>query len=100
MLEGLGLASQRAQVVVDFIRRRDQDRLAIQQAEGVYAGTDLLRTRLVQPVPLSAPRREARPLNREAGDIIDRKPPPTPAMADAPTAPSNRKRPPEGPAGA
>ena len=100
MLEGLGLASERAGEVVDFIRRRDQDRLAIQQAEGIYAGVDLLRTRLVQPEPLSAPRREARPLNREAGDIIERKPQPTAAMADTPRVPTNEKRPPEGPAGA
>jgi len=70
-LEGLGLAPERAQAVEDFVRARDLDRLALQQAEGLYAGFDLWQARLVQPEPLSAPRREAKSLNPQGEDIID-----------------------------
>jgi glutathione-regulated potassium-efflux system protein KefB len=65
-LEGLGLDPERAQAVEDFVRARDLDRLALQQAEGLSAGLELLQTRLVQPEPLAAPRREARALHRDA----------------------------------
>jgi monovalent cation:proton antiporter-2 (CPA2) family protein len=70
-LEGLGLDPERAQAVEDFVRARDLDRLALQQAEGLSAGLELLQTRLVQPEPLSAPRREAKSLNPQDEDIID-----------------------------
>ena len=52
---------------------RDLERLAVQQAEGISAGLDLLRTRMVHE-PLSAPTREVTPLNPEAKEIIDRPP--------------------------
>jgi glutathione-regulated potassium-efflux system protein KefB len=70
-LEGLGLAPERAQEVEDFVRARDLDRLAVQQAEGVFAGLELWQARLVQPEPLSTPRREAKSLNPQGEDIID-----------------------------
>ena len=72
VLERLGLSLERAGDTVEFIRRRDLDRLAVQQAEGIYAGTDLLKTRRVRPQPLREPRRGAQPLNPEAGAIIER----------------------------
>jgi monovalent cation:proton antiporter-2 (CPA2) family protein len=72
VLERLGLSLERAGDTVEFIRRRDLDRLAVQQAEGIYAGTDLLKTRRVRPQPLRQPRRGAQPLNAEAGAIIER----------------------------
>jgi monovalent cation:proton antiporter-2 (CPA2) family protein len=65
-LEALGLDPERAQAIEDFVRSRDLDRLALQQAEGVSAGLELWRTRLVQPEPLSEPRREAESLNPAA----------------------------------
>jgi monovalent cation:proton antiporter-2 (CPA2) family protein len=73
-LEGLGLDPARAQAVEDFVRSRDLDRLALQQAQGVSAGLELWRTRLVQPEPLSQPRREALALNPPASDIDDEEP--------------------------
>ncbi len=72
-LEALGLDPERAAAVEDFVRRRDLDRLALQQAEGLSAGLDLLRTRMVHE-PLSRPARAARPLNPEAQEIIGRAP--------------------------
>ena len=41
-LEALGLDSERAAATEQFVRARDLDRLAVQQAEGLSAGTDLL----------------------------------------------------------
>ena len=72
-LEALGLDSERAAATEQFVRARDVDRLAIQQAEGLSAGTDLLSTRMVHE-PLSTPAREVKPLNPEAEEIISRPP--------------------------
>ncbi len=72
-LEALGLQSERAAAVEQFVRDRDLDRLVLQQAEGLAAGRDLLRTRMVHE-PLSKPAHEAQPLNPEAQEIIGRRP--------------------------
>jgi len=69
-LEGLGLDPERARAVEDAMRERDLSRLAIQQAEGIYAGLDTLLTRPV-PEPLVPPRREAQPLNSETAEIVE-----------------------------
>jgi glutathione-regulated potassium-efflux system protein KefB len=68
-LEAIGVDADRAAIVEDFIRTRDRDRVAIQQAEGIYAGIDLLRKRPTM-TPFAEPQRGARPLNPEAGEII------------------------------
>ena len=68
-LEAIGIEPERAALVEDFIRTRDRDRIAIQQAEGIYAGIDLLRQR-PQMAPFSEPVRAAKPLNEEAEEII------------------------------
>ena len=69
-LEALGFEGERAGAAIEFVRARDQERVALQQAEGVAAGRDLLRTRMVQ-LPLSQPKREATALNPEAEAIIE-----------------------------
>jgi glutathione-regulated potassium-efflux system protein KefB len=68
-LEAVGVDADRAAIVEDFIRNRDRDRIAVQQAEGIYAGIDLLRKRPTM-TPFSEPQREAKPLNPEADEII------------------------------
>jgi len=68
-LVAMGIDAGRAEIVEDFIRTRDRERLAVQQAEGIYAGIDLLRTRPT-PTPLSEVHRGARALNQEAGELI------------------------------
>ena len=68
-LEAIGIDADRAAIVEDFIRTRDRDRIAIQQAEGIYAGIDLLRTRPT-PTPFSELQRDAKALNMEAGELI------------------------------
>ncbi len=70
-LEALGLDTDRAAAVQEFVRTRDLDRLALQQAEGLAAGVDLLRTRMVHE-PFSEPSREVEALNPEAREIIAR----------------------------
>jgi len=72
-LEGLGFDLERAAAVEAFVRRRDLERLALQQAEGISAGLDLLHARMVHE-PLSAPTREVKPLNPEAEEIISHPP--------------------------
>jgi len=68
-LVAIGIDADRAAIVESFIRTRDRDRIAIQQAEGIYAGIDLLRQRPVM-TPFSEPQHDARPLNEAAGEII------------------------------
>jgi monovalent cation:proton antiporter-2 (CPA2) family protein len=68
-LEAIGIDPDRAALVEDFIRTRDRDRIAIQQAEGIYAGIDMLRQRPTM-TPFSEPVRGAKPLNEEAEEII------------------------------
>ena len=68
-LVAIGIDADRAAIVEDFIRTRDRDRLAVQQAEGIYGGLDMLRTRPT-PTPLSEVQRDARALNMEAGELI------------------------------
>jgi glutathione-regulated potassium-efflux system protein KefB len=69
-LEGLGLAHDRAVEVADYIRKRDLERLALQQAEGLAAGRDLMTKRRVRPEPLSDPTRQPEALNPEAADLV------------------------------
>jgi monovalent cation:proton antiporter-2 (CPA2) family protein len=68
-LTAMGVDPDRVAIVEDFIRNRDRDRIAIQQAEGIYAGIDLLRKRPTM-TPFREPARGAKPLNVEAGEII------------------------------
>jgi monovalent cation:proton antiporter-2 (CPA2) family protein len=68
-LVALGIDAERAQIVTEFIRNRDRDRIAIQQAEGIYAGVELMRKRPT-PTPFSEPQHDAQALNEAAGEII------------------------------
>jgi glutathione-regulated potassium-efflux system protein KefB len=68
-LLALGIEQERADIVSDFIRARDRDRIVIQQAEGIYGGIDLMRKRPM-PTPFSEPQRDAQALNEAAGEII------------------------------
>jgi len=68
-LQALGLDPERALAVEEFVRRKDLERLALQQAEGIAAGRDLVHATMLQE-PLSKPAGEARPLNAEAQDIV------------------------------
>ncbi len=64
-LEALGLQQDRVSAVEEFVRRRDLERLTLQQAEGIAAGRDLPFRTMVQE-PLSKPQRAGVVLNPEA----------------------------------
>ena len=68
-LEAVGIDADRAAIVEEFIRNRDRERVAIQQAEGIYAGIDLMRQRPTM-TPFSEPQHEPKPLNEAAEEII------------------------------
>ncbi|HEY7666244.1 MAG TPA: monovalent cation:proton antiporter-2 (CPA2) family protein [Xanthobacteraceae bacterium] len=72
-LEALGLAPERAAEVEELVRKRDLERLALQQAEGITAGRDILHAIMVQE-PLSRPAGEGKPLNPETQDIVRARP--------------------------
>jgi CPA2 family monovalent cation:H+ antiporter-2 len=56
-LQGLGTDEATANDIRLDIRRRDDERLALQAAEGIYAGTDKLHKRPVTPEPLLKPKK-------------------------------------------
>ena len=52
------------------VRKRDEERFAIQMAEGIYAGRDLMvKQREPTPTPLSPPKRAAQPLSEETAVV-------------------------------
>ena len=70
-LEGLGVDAERAQAVEDEVRKRDLERLALQQAGGLLAGVDILLNKpKPRPEPLVVPGRRAKGINPEAETII------------------------------
>ncbi|MBV8827445.1 MAG: cation:proton antiporter [Bradyrhizobiaceae bacterium] len=69
-LEELGLDPERAAEIEAEVRRRDLDRLALQEAGDIYAGAELLPYHTLPHEPFSAPKRKAVPLNEEAADVI------------------------------
>jgi len=68
-LAALGMDMEQADLIMADTRRRDEERLVIQAAEGIMAGGDMLLTRPT-PEPLIPPRRESRRLDRDAEEEI------------------------------
>jgi glutathione-regulated potassium-efflux system protein KefB len=69
-LEEMGLDPERAAEIEAEVRRRDIDRLALQQAGDIYAGAELMPYHTLPHEPLSDPKRRAVPLNEETADVI------------------------------
>jgi monovalent cation:H+ antiporter-2, CPA2 family len=67
-LEGLGMDEETAAAILEDVRRRDEERLALQAVEGITAGRDRWHTRPVTPEPLIKPAREAKRLDKEGAD--------------------------------
>ncbi|ASY67884.1 monovalent cation:proton antiporter-2 (CPA2) family protein [Sinorhizobium fredii] len=57
-IEALGVGGEEALSIMDDIRRRDEARLVLQEAEGITAGRDMLHSEPVRPEPLVKPKRE------------------------------------------
>jgi voltage-gated potassium channel Kch len=71
-LEQLGATDEIIEDIIDDVRTRDRERLALQQAGGLYAGLDKVRRVKPKPEPLTGGRRrEAEALNPEAQDVIE-----------------------------
>jgi glutathione-regulated potassium-efflux system protein KefB len=69
-LEALGLDSERARDIEAEVRRRDLERLALQEAGDIYAGAELMPYHTLPHEPFSEPKRRAVPLNEETADVI------------------------------
>lgn len=69
-LESLGFSTEAAAHRVADVRLRDRQRLERQLEEGIFASPDMWTKRKVEPEPLTAPEKPARPLNPEAQDIL------------------------------
>ncbi|MCB1383969.1 MAG: monovalent cation:proton antiporter-2 (CPA2) family protein [Notoacmeibacter sp.] len=70
-LEALGTGEDDALAIASDVRKRDEERLAIQQVEGIYAGSDRLHTRPVTPEPLIKPQREGTRIDHDAAGRED-----------------------------
>ncbi len=57
--------------IMDDIRRRDEARLVLQEAEGITAGRDMLHSRPVRPEPLVKPKREVTQPDDALADLAD-----------------------------
>jgi CPA2 family monovalent cation:H+ antiporter-2 len=73
-LEGLGVGDNEALAIMEDIRKRDEARLVIQEAEGISAGRDMLHFEPVKPEPLIKPRRETPPSLAADDDILPASP--------------------------
>ena len=73
-LEGLGVSEMEALQIAEDVRRRDEERLAMQATGGAYVGNSTLTTTPVSPEPLTRPSREARRLDK-AIEEADKKEP-------------------------
>ncbi len=63
-LQALGVEDELAGAIQTDVRKRDEERLAIQAAEGIYAGGEKLHTRPATPEPLIKPSRESRRIDK------------------------------------
>ncbi|MFQ6237313.1 monovalent cation:proton antiporter-2 (CPA2) family protein [Sinorhizobium meliloti] len=70
-LEALGVNGDEAIGIMDDIRRRDEARLVLQEAEGITAGRDMLHSRPVRPEPLVKPKREVTQPDDALPDLAD-----------------------------
>jgi CPA2 family monovalent cation:H+ antiporter-2 len=64
-LQGLGMDEGTAREILEDVRKRDEERLALQAVEGIQAGRDRWYTKPVTPEPLIKPTREAKRLDKQ-----------------------------------
>ena len=71
MLRGLGRSREEADEIVAEVRRLDNERLKVQYHEGIYAGTDIMHKRPVQPEPLVEPQHPAEALDERSREVVE-----------------------------
>lgn len=69
-LIGLGVDPEEAAEIAGDVRRRDAERLDLQLAGGIRAGTDLMKGNAPVPGPLIKPRQTGRALNEETASVL------------------------------
>ncbi|MCO4315714.1 monovalent cation:proton antiporter-2 (CPA2) family protein [Phyllobacterium sp. 21LDTY02-6] len=69
-LVGLGVDPDEAAEVIADIRRRDDERLDLQLAGGIYAGGDLMKGNAPVPGPLIKPKQTGRALSEETASVL------------------------------
>ena len=72
VLQDLGFSEEQVQETVADVRRRDDERLVLQQAEGLRAGASLMRGNATtpKPAPYVRPLRKGQALNEEAAQAL------------------------------
>jgi hypothetical protein len=69
-LSAIGVDPETVEMTLEDLRNRDRERLALQQAGGMLAGTDVLHRPEVQPEPLTGPKRAAQGLTSETEEAM------------------------------
>ena len=72
----MGVSEMEALSIAEDVRRRDEERLAMQSSGGMYAGNSTLTTTPVTPEPLIKPTRESRRLDKATAAERDEQPEP------------------------
>ena len=85
VLVGLGFDPVVAEDTARDVRKRDEERLALQLVGGFTAGRQLLRGNMTtpEPEPFTAPKTKAQPLSPSTKEVMDK-----PAAPTAPAAPA------------
>lgn len=65
-LKELGVPPEEAEELMEDVRRKDEERLALQVAGDIYSGTDLLTGNAPVPSPLTRPKRRGRVFDDKA----------------------------------
>ena len=88
VLVGLGFDPVEAEDAARDVRKRDEDRLAMQLVGGFTAGRQLLRGNMTtpEPEPFTPPKTKAKPLSADTADVMDK--PLAGGSATTPAAPA------------
>ncbi len=65
VLDGMDIGTDHANLIVEDVRKRDQQRLQLQQTKGLFAGRELPFSKIVIPEPLTEPQRDTQTLSKE-----------------------------------
>jgi glutathione-regulated potassium-efflux system protein KefB len=90
VLVGLGFDAAEAEETARDVRKRDDERLALQMVGGFTAGRSLLRGNMTtpEPTPLVQPKAKAQPLSPSTAEVLDKDKPasiaPQPASPQVP----------------
>lgn len=69
-LTKLGVPEEEAEAIMEDVRRRDEQRLELQQVEGFYGGRQYFQGNRPAPAPLTTPKHTGRSGNAEAAAVL------------------------------